>query len=182
MVARILDAAAASFELHGYRATTTNLVAESARVSVGSLYQYFPNKDALLVGLAERHLDEVMPRLVALADHLETSEPTGEELCRVMVDEVEDLNRSDRLHRLLWEAPRTSEVLERFGELEEAMARAVEAHLGRLGHPAAVAGVRARLLVTVVGAAVHAIRPDVERDLQVDEIVRCCVGIVRCPA
>ena len=56
-VARMLDAAARIYDERGYRATTTNNVAEEAGVSIGSLYQYFPNKDALLVALADRHLD-----------------------------------------------------------------------------------------------------------------------------
>ena len=54
---RILDAAARVFAEHGYAAGTTNRIAERARVSVGSLYQYFPNKDAILLELLDRHLD-----------------------------------------------------------------------------------------------------------------------------
>lgn len=51
----ILDAAAAVLRTHGYDDTTTNRVAEKAGVSVGSLYQYFPNKQALVTALIERH-------------------------------------------------------------------------------------------------------------------------------
>ena len=179
MVARILDAAALEFETHGYRSTTTNGVAEAAGVSVGSLYQYFPNKDALLVGLAERHLDEAVPRLDALGAALEAAEPAVEPLCRAIVTEVVALNRSDRLHRLLWEAPRTAELEDRLTALERTTAVALESHLHRLGHPADVVPTRARLLVTVVEAAAHAVRPDDDHVRQIDEIVRACVGIVR---
>lgn len=55
MVDSILDAAAAVLREHGYDDTTTNRVAEVAGVSVGSLYQYFPNKQALVTALVERH-------------------------------------------------------------------------------------------------------------------------------
>lgn len=51
MVARLLDVAAALFAGQGYAATTTNHIAEQAGVSVGSLYQFFPNKAALLAAL-----------------------------------------------------------------------------------------------------------------------------------
>jgi AcrR family transcriptional regulator len=45
-VEALLQAAAQVFECHGYAAGTTNRIAERAGVSIGSLYQYFPNKDA----------------------------------------------------------------------------------------------------------------------------------------
>ncbi|HVV87001.1 MAG TPA: TetR/AcrR family transcriptional regulator [Kofleriaceae bacterium] len=55
MVDAILDAAARVLRKHGYEEATTNRVAEVAGVSVGSLYQYFPNKEALVHALIERH-------------------------------------------------------------------------------------------------------------------------------
>lgn len=62
-VERILGAAAHVFSESGYGATT-NHVAEAAGVSIGSLYQYFPDKDALLAALQRRHLDEVRGHLL----------------------------------------------------------------------------------------------------------------------
>ena len=50
----ILIAAAQILERHGEPAFTTNRIAERAGVSIGSLYQYFQNKQAILVALAER--------------------------------------------------------------------------------------------------------------------------------
>src|SRR5690242_12366046 len=58
-VKAILDAAARVLVERGYAATTTNLVADRAGVSVGSLYQYFPNKDALIAALHDRHAREM---------------------------------------------------------------------------------------------------------------------------
>jgi AcrR family transcriptional regulator len=54
---RILTAAAHVFAEHGYAAGTTNRIAERARISIGSLYQYFPNKDAILAELLIQHID-----------------------------------------------------------------------------------------------------------------------------
>jgi AcrR family transcriptional regulator len=62
-VERILVAAAHVFSERGY-AATTNQIAEAAGLSIGSLYQYFPDKDALLVALHGRHLEEVRARLI----------------------------------------------------------------------------------------------------------------------
>lgn len=52
---RILDAAARVFAEFGYRGGTTNRIAEAANISIGSLYQYFPDKRAIIRTLAERY-------------------------------------------------------------------------------------------------------------------------------
>ena len=54
MVAAILEAAARILERDGLERFNTNRVAEAAGVSVGSLYQYFPNKAALLAALVRQ--------------------------------------------------------------------------------------------------------------------------------
>ena len=53
----ILEAAAQVLARSGYAATTTNAIAERAGVSIGSVYEYFPGKDAIFACLKER-LDE----------------------------------------------------------------------------------------------------------------------------
>jgi AcrR family transcriptional regulator len=179
MVERILDAAARIFEERGYRATTTNDVAEAAHVSVGSLYQYFANKDALLVGLAERHLDEATPRLAELDAHLRRDPPDADRLCLILVRAAAELNHSDRLHHLLWSAPRTQALLARLTALEDAMTDMVVWHLLRLGHDPGVAHVRARLLVTTVEACTHEVVAGADRDRAIEELVRLCAGYVR---
>ncbi len=55
----ILDAAAQVLVRDGYGHATTNRIAERAGVSVGSLYQYFDDKDAVFVGLIDREVDAV---------------------------------------------------------------------------------------------------------------------------
>lgn len=55
MVEVILDATARILAERGYAGTNTNVVAERAGVSIGSVYQYFPNKDALVTALHAQH-------------------------------------------------------------------------------------------------------------------------------
>ena len=63
-----MEAAARIFEEMGFEAATTNAIAKRAGVSVGSLYQYFPNKLALLDVLRERHFEKKMQRLADACD------------------------------------------------------------------------------------------------------------------
>src|SRR5690554_5756545 len=64
----ILEGAARILGERGWAATTTNAVAATAGVSIGSLYQYFPNKLALVEAVRRRHFDEVLAVLRAATD------------------------------------------------------------------------------------------------------------------
>ena len=55
----MLDAAAAVFAEVGYEEATTNAIARRARTSIGSLYQFFPNKAAVLEALTARYLGQL---------------------------------------------------------------------------------------------------------------------------
>ncbi len=60
MVDAILEGCARVLLEDGYDRASTNRIARAAGVSVGSLYQYFGNKEAVFAALAERHLEEEM--------------------------------------------------------------------------------------------------------------------------
>ena len=62
-VEAILDAAARILGERGWAGFTTNAAAEVAGVSIGSLYQYFPNKLALVEAVRRRHFEEVLAAL-----------------------------------------------------------------------------------------------------------------------
>jgi AcrR family transcriptional regulator len=65
----ILDAAERLFAEIGYDATTTNAIAARAQTAIGSLYQFFPNKEAILRALVARFLDQLRALLdAALSD------------------------------------------------------------------------------------------------------------------
>jgi len=56
----LLEATARILVREGFDKASTNRIAEVAGVSVGSLYQYFPSKEALVAALIDRHNQEVM--------------------------------------------------------------------------------------------------------------------------
>lgn len=60
----ILDAVIRILKREGAKALTTNRIAEVAGVSIGSVYQYFPDKGAIFAALHERHIDQI-DRLIA---------------------------------------------------------------------------------------------------------------------
>jgi AcrR family transcriptional regulator len=67
-VGAIVEAAARILVDSGPRALSTNSIARRAGVSVGSLYQYFPNKHAILRALVEREIERVERLRPALLD------------------------------------------------------------------------------------------------------------------
>ncbi|MFF7811143.1 TetR/AcrR family transcriptional regulator [Streptomyces sp. NPDC007945] len=58
-IAQLLQAAADAFCANGYTATSTNAIAREAKVSPGTLYQYFPNKEAIAVELGGRLIQQM---------------------------------------------------------------------------------------------------------------------------
>jgi AcrR family transcriptional regulator len=68
MVEAILEASARIFGEVGFAAATTNRIAQRCGVSVGSLYQYFPNKEALVRVLYASHVRRVLDAATAAVD------------------------------------------------------------------------------------------------------------------
>jgi AcrR family transcriptional regulator len=66
----IIEATARVLVERGFDGATTNHIAQVAGVSVGSLYQYFPNKAALVLAVVERHCTEMLEMLQASAQSL----------------------------------------------------------------------------------------------------------------
>ncbi|MFZ5756144.1 MAG: TetR/AcrR family transcriptional regulator [Pseudomonadota bacterium] len=71
LVSRLLDATAAVVVERGVLHTTTNHIAEKAGVSIGSLYQYFPDKEALLEALLERISQDIGSTFRAQANNVD---------------------------------------------------------------------------------------------------------------
>lgn len=153
----ILDAATQLFGQLGYATTTTNKVAERAGVSIGSLYQYFPDKDALLMALAERHLREASDVLVHVFLSLQQDQPDLEATLTRLIDAVVALHRRDpATHRLLFDqTPRTPEMAARLRDLENQLGAAVTEQLQRLGVGGALPEARGLLLVQAIEAQIH---------------------------
>ncbi|WP_424982055.1 TetR/AcrR family transcriptional regulator [Labedaea rhizosphaerae] len=71
---RMLDACAELIDELGYDGVTTTLIAERAEVAVGSLYQFFPDKRAVVRALTERNLERFMAGVLARLEEAELTE------------------------------------------------------------------------------------------------------------
>jgi len=168
-VEAILEAAAQVFERRGYAAGTTDAIAARAGVSVGSVYQYFPNKDAILVALVERHLEEGVALVSQLLREAREGPVELGALLRRFVEAMLALHqREPRLHRVLFEEiPLPASLRRELERREQSIAQEVAALLtSRLGLPLRNAALTAYLLVHSVEGLVHdfALRPPGELD------------------
>src|ERR1700754_1580043 len=67
-VAALLEAAASVFAEHGYAAATMTEIAARAQAPIGSLYQFFPNKEALGAALMQHYLELSVEALAAIEE------------------------------------------------------------------------------------------------------------------
>ncbi len=185
-VAAILEAAAQLIAEDGYGATSTNRIAARAGVSVGSLYQYFPNKEAILAGLIEQHQQAVQPVIERSVADLRNPALTFDATLRALFRRLIEVHAGNpRLNRALTEeVPRPPALRERerrvmrmhVAQLAEILARRPEVHLA---HPAAAAHVLVQTITALSRWLVHEPPEDVSRRVIVEEVVALLGGYVR---
>jgi AcrR family transcriptional regulator len=154
----ILDATARVLCTTGYDRASTNRIALAAGVSVGSLYQYFPSKEALVAALATRHMSSMTGVVkTKLAEVATAPMPVA---VRTIIAAMFEAHAVDpRLHKvLIEEVPRIGRLenvraVER--EVEMLVASLLESRKRELRKTTNVEAM-ALLLVTVVEAATHA--------------------------
>jgi AcrR family transcriptional regulator len=171
----ILQAATYILTKRGWAAFTTNAVAEKAGVNIASLYQYFPNKDAIIAELQRHHIEELRSRL---------PEPRAarspEDHLRVMLETVVMEHRvNPALHRVFAEElPRTLRSGTRPREAED--------HWAKQLAPLVTNVPDAALAAFIVGVTSHAViheaatdRPDLlEHPLFISELVRLLTAYI----
>ncbi len=98
-VEAVLEGVQRVLRRHGAEAITTNRVAEAAGVSIGSLYQYFPDKQAIFTALHDRHVDRV--RHVMERTMVDCAAASLEEFTSELVERLANVHSEDaELHDL----------------------------------------------------------------------------------
>lgn len=183
----LLEATARVLIKEGYDRASTNRIAQVAGVSIGSLYQYFPSKEALVAAVIDRHTQEISQ--VVFNTMIKAAARPLEVATREFVAVGIDAHRvNPKLHGVL------AEQIPRIGRLENieanqregyALVRGyLEAHRAEID--VADLDLAAFVCVTVVEALTHAAvlrRPDILADdkarLFVDDVTRLLVGYLR---
>src|SRR6478609_6854306 len=179
----LLEATARILVREGFDKASTNRIAEVAGVSVGSLYQYFPCKEALVASLIDRHNDDVMQ--IVQGELAEAVNLPIDQGVRKLVAMAVKAHRIDpRLHRVLAEQiPRVGKLenVETFNRQNYAM---FAAYLERHRHEIRVVDLEmaAFICVTSIEALTHMavvhrkIASDEAMEALIDETTRLVVG------
>jgi AcrR family transcriptional regulator len=111
-VGALVEATARILVREGFDKASTNRIAAMAGVSVGSLYQYFPSKEALVAAVIERHQQEIMQ--LVRGELAQAANQRIAQGVRTLVTMAVKAHRIDpKLHRVL------AEQIPRVGRLEK---------------------------------------------------------------
>lgn len=130
-VERMLDAAGHLFAEKSFDAATTEEIAERAGVSIGSLYQYFPNKEALFEALADRYLARARTVFETHMAAAMADAATWQDITDRAIDAFDAMQRSEIGGRAVWlNWARSARFFQAGAALNEEFASRVEVVLG----------------------------------------------------
>jgi AcrR family transcriptional regulator len=182
----LFEAAARILASEGEAGFTTNRVAERAGFSIGTLYQYFPSKEAIVVAMVRRQRERVMRELENLLDEAAAGRRPPEEALRVYVRRLMDaFGRGQAAQRLLarlgWQLDAPSLIVQ---AMDEGAERAIAA-MARLGHPdwpvpdPVTMYVVSRALMGALRSAAIEDDPSIDDPRFEDALVRMVAGALR---
>jgi AcrR family transcriptional regulator len=183
----LIEATARILVREGFDKASTNRIAEVAGVGVGSLYQYYPGKEALVAAVIDRHNREIMHVVRGAAAEV-ASQPVEKAVRRLVAVAIEAHRIDPRLHRVLAEQlPRTGRLadVETFNREAHALFRAyLEGHRDELR--IVDLDLAAFVCVTSIEALTHTavlhrseLLTDEAVETLVDEATRLVVGYLR---
>ncbi|HEX2889412.1 TetR/AcrR family transcriptional regulator [Vineibacter terrae] len=183
----LVEATARILVKEGFDKASTNRIAQKAGVSIGSLYQYYPSKEALVAAVVDRHHQELMQIIRdALAEV--AALPLEDAVRRLVTVAIEAHRIDPRLHRVVAEQiPRTGR-LENVGAFNQETFALFKSYLERHRDElrAVDLGLAAFVCVTSIEALTHTavlhrsdILSDEAVDTLVDEATRLVVGYLR---
>jgi AcrR family transcriptional regulator len=138
----------------GFAASTTTRVAEVAGVSIGSLYQYFPSKEALVAALIDAHISKVLSLLAESTAPLQGA--TLELAVRTLIDAILKMHAIDpELHAVLTSHFPDVEGIEKVRVLNDQALMLVQGYLD--AHRSRIRPTNTRLAAFILVNAVQAV-------------------------
>jgi len=171
-VAALMKAASLVFAEKGYEAATMTGIAARAGASIGSLYQFFPSKEALADALLAQYAEQVEVGLGAVTDSAATL--AAPDLADALIDLLVGLKDERRAVMVLFEARReaTAPPSELRDSMRRAIARILTLHAPGLPPPRAAA-MAVAVLQQMKAAALLSVEPDLDsRDEALAELRR----------
>jgi AcrR family transcriptional regulator len=176
----ILKATARILVRDGYDHASTNKIAVAAGVSIGSLYQYFPSKEALVAALVDRHIGE-MVELVRLEIPILIALPLRQAIERAVRMMVAAHSVDPKLHKVLVEqVPRVGR-LEHVERVEREMIGLARVYLEAKREEISVTDLdlSAYIVVGMIESLTHAAvltRPELLGEPFISEVTRAVVN------
>ncbi len=178
-VRRILDAASGVLQERGYDGFTTNRIAEAAGISPGSLYQYFPNKDAILNAMVAEYGDWLAHRVSTNMRGLLQRDPAVvvSEAVAAHVDAL--LERPEILQVICTQLP-GSAIVDVFKPIEKLVGDLIRGYAVGLRDRPADMDVDAAtwMIVQLIGATIRYVvdEPPIAKDKFIREMTRLVLG------
>ena len=174
MVERIIEAARIVLVRDGYESFTTNRVADEAEVSPGSLYQYFPDKSALVTEVMNRWSAEISDRVaasLAASGPVDVKDPAT---IRAIADALLTALETDAgLLRIVWEELPAVRHRAAQHALEQRVRELLAVYLAASGATTGDPSARAWVIVMAVeNVAVRWVldKPSISREALLDEL------------
>lgn len=125
----ILRAAATIFDARGFEAATTNAIARRARASIGSVYRFFPNKEAILQALVTRHRADLNRLFGGLITPEVLRLPTVVIVDRVIDGSAAFIADHVGFGRIFWHSPASPRLAAIAAQLDDEIVARVDAGL-----------------------------------------------------
>lgn len=184
----IFEATAHVLNEQGEAALTTNRIAERAGVSIGTLYQYFESKEAIVLAILAAERERVMRNLDAMLAAIDPNDPAKTDPRAVLRAIAKQYVRAfgtgapghRALVRLAWQLDRHQAIVQSMREASERIAL----HLQRMNHPLlrpptpTMTFVLTRLLAGTVRAAALEESPLLGTAAFEEELVNACWGVM----
>jgi len=181
-VAAVVEATLQVLVAEGYAALTTTRVAARAGVSVGTLYQYFPDKRSLVTALKVQYFELIVSR-IAEAARRSAGLPL-EPAVRAMVRALLEVKRKHHdltiaLREPMLEAGGDAIVREATGRLAAEVQRVLEAAAPGLADASTAAATLVAAIEGVVGAVVYTAPRRLKEPELEEELVALAVGYIQ---